>query len=266
MGQSVTATYVLNVDETDTGYSFVAQVSHDDPGSDVTDIATIDLCANFEAEYGASVSCEVSDDCGDIITFALYDAGDDTTTTASALNTDNTPAPVVSGDSIVISNDQSTQMYYLSFVMDHIDACYNNIDAVQLDMGSGRYVDNDQYYYDNGHKYAFNYVDTRFSDLLPITLRIMFVNGEYLDLENIITDLNGNSVFASSMTCDGAVANTGSPDTTDVIVQTESTAESTSSTTDETTTIVVVELSGTTNVHYRASLCVGSVLLAVLFF
>merc|ERR1719331_432980 len=117
-------------------------------------------------------------------------------------------------------------------------------------MGSGRYVDNDQYFYDNGHKYAFNYVGTKFSDLLPITLRILFVNGEYVDLEKIITDLNGNSVFASSRTCDGAVANTGSPDTTDVIVQTESTAESTSSTTDETTTTVVVELSGATNVHY----------------
>merc|ERR1712079_875469 len=82
----------------------------------------------------------------------------------------------------------------------------------------------------------------------------------------IITDLNGNSVFSSSRTCDGAGTNTGSPDTTDVIVQTESTAESTSSTTDETTTTVVVELSGATKVHYRASLCVGSILLAVLFF
>merc|ERR1712141_931668 len=105
--------------------------------------------------------------------------------------------------------------------------------------------DNDQYYYDNGHKYAFNYVDTRFSDLLPITLRIMFVNGEYVDLEDIITDLNGNSAFSSSRTCDGAGGNTGSPDTTDVIVQTESSqsaSESTSSTTDETTTTVVVEL------------------------
>merc|ERR1712087_25497 len=116
---------------------------------------------------------------------------------------------------------------------------------------SGRYVDNDQYYYDNGHKYAFNYVDTRFSDLLPITLRIMFVNGEYVDLENIITDLNGNSVFSSTRTCDGAGTNTGSPDTTDVIVQTESTSESTStsSTADETTTTVFVELSGATKVH-----------------
>jgi len=169
----------------------------------------------------------------------------------------------------VISNDQSTQMYYLSFVMDHIDACYNNIDAVQLHMGSGRYVDNDQYYYDNGHKYAFNYVDTKFSDLLPITLRVMFVNGEHVDLENIITDLNGNSVFSSSKTCDGAGA-TGSPDTTEILVgQTESTSESstesTSSTTDEATT-AFVQLSGSMDIHYRAMMCVGSILLAALLF
>merc|ERR1711920_71989 len=149
---------------------------------------------------------------------------------------------------------------------DHIDNCYNNIDAVQLHMGSGRYVDNDQYYYDNGHKYAFNYVDTTFSDLLPITLRIALVNGEYVDLENIITDLNGNSVFRSTQTCDGAGGGTISPDTTDVIVtETESTAvESTSSSTDETTTTVFVRESGAMDMYQRAWLCVGCILVAAL--
>merc|ERR1712083_654519 len=105
----------------------------------------------------------------------------------------------------------------------------------------------------------------------PITLRIMFVNGEYMDLEDIITNLNGNSVFSSSKTCDGAGGNTGSPDTTEIIVgQTESTSstdttESTSSTTDEATT-AFVQLSGSMNMHYRAMMCVGSVLLAALLF
>merc|ERR1711870_111783 len=122
----------------------------------------------------------------------------------------------VSGDAIVVSNDQATQAYYLSFVMEHIDNCYSNIDAVQLDMGSGNYVNNDQYYYDNGHKFAFNYVDTQFSDLLPISLRILFNNGDTVDLENIIADLGGNSVFQSSQTCaNGDVAPSV---TTDVIV------------------------------------------------
>merc|ERR1719295_1754633 len=174
---SVTATYILSVDETDDGYDFLAQVSYSAASAEVTDIATVDLCSNFESLYGIAVSCDVSDDCGEVVTFATYDnsGGDDTDTDTDTNTIGDTPSPVtvpVSGDAIVVSNDQATQAYYLSFVMDHIDNCYSNINAVQLDMGSGNYVNNDQYYYDNGHKYAFNYVDTQFSDLLPISLRM----------------------------------------------------------------------------------------------
>merc|ERR1712141_481538 len=91
--------------------------------------------------------------------------------------------------------------------------------AVQLDMGSGNYVSNDQYYYDNGHKYAFNYVDTQFSDLLPISLRILFNDNSFVDLENIIADLNGNSVFQSSKTCDNGDI-TPSPTTSGIVDET----------------------------------------------
>jgi hypothetical protein len=199
---SVTATYILTVDETDSGYNFVAQISHSTAGAEVTDIATDDLCTSFEALYGSSVSCQVSDECGEVVTFALYDnsgGGDSDTDT----DVSNTPSPVIAfEDAIVVSNDDSTQAYYLSFVMDHIDDCYNDIDAVQLHK-NGLYVDNDQYYYDNGHKFAFNYVDTTFQDLLPITLRILFTNGESVELEDIITDLGGGSVFTSTKACDG---------------------------------------------------------------
>lgn len=218
---SVTATYILRVDETDDGYDFLAQVSHSAAAAEVTDIATVDLCSNFESMFGITVSCDVSDDCGEVVTFATYDNSGGNTDPDTDTDTDtngDTPSPVtVSGDAIVVSNNQATQAYYLSFVMDNIDDCYSNINAVQLDMGNGNFVNNDQYYYDNGHKYAFNYVDTQFSDLLPISLRILFNNGDIVDLENIIADLGGNSVFQSSKTCaNGDVAPSV---TTEVIVE-----------------------------------------------
>lgn len=234
---AVTATYILSVDQTNSGYDFLAQVSHNSPGAEVTDIATTDFCANFVAAYGVSVTCDVSDDCGEVITFATYDnsgGNDNDDTTPSPIPGDDdtaTPSPI-SGDSIVVSNDQSTQAYYLSFVMEHIDDCYNDIDAVQLDMGSGQFVDNDQYYYDNGHKYAFNYAGTTFSDLLPISLRILFTDGQFVDLDEIIADLQGDSVFTSAKSCGGTVIATPSP--TDVVVE-ESTEDDPDTTSLDTT-------------------------------
>merc|ERR1712217_279266 len=154
---SVTATYILRVDETDDGYDFLAQVSHSAAAAEVTDIATVDLCSDFESTFGITVSCDVSDDCGEVVTFAIYDNTDPDTN-------GDTPSPVtVSSDAIVVSNSQATQAYYLTWVMENIDDCYSNINAVQLDMGNGNFVNNDQYYYDNDHHYAFNYVDTQFS-------------------------------------------------------------------------------------------------------
>jgi len=249
---SVTATYILSHDETDDGYNFVAQVSHDNAGAEVTTIATADFCGNYETVYGVSVSCDVSDDCGEVVTFALYnvhggddDDDDDTNETPTANPVGNSPTPIpVSGDAIVVKNDRATQAYYMSFVLEHIDECYNNIDAVQLDMG-GSFVNNDQYYYDNGHKYAFQYVDTMFSDLLPISLRILFANGDYVDLENIIADLEGDSVFTSGKTCDGGDTTPitpTSPVTTALVVEEtvssvvgETTADTSGSTSVETT-------------------------------
>jgi len=210
----------------------------------VTDIATDDLCTSFEALYGSSVSCQVSDECGEVVTFALYDnSGGGDTDTDTDTDVSNTPSPVIAfEDAIVVSNDDSTQAYYLSFVMDHIDDCYNDIDVVQLHK-NGLYVDNDQYYYDNGHKFAFNYVDTTFQDLLPITLRILFTNGESVELEDIITDLGGDSVFTSTKACDGEAT----PVTTvESVVQTVSSedGESTSSTNTPTGVVTTVGTQG----------------------
>jgi len=86
--------------------------------------------------------------------------------------------------------------------MDHIDDCLDEIDAVQLDRGDGVYQDHDQYYYSNGHHYAFFHDGSKFDNLLPISLRIQFLDGTHVDLEDIITDLDRNSVFTASTSCD----------------------------------------------------------------
>merc|ERR1712233_88327 len=89
--------------------------------------------------------------------------------------------------------------------MEHIDDCFDDIAAVQLARGNGVYQDNDEYWYDNGHTYGFFNDGTPFADLLPISLRILFDDGSYVDLEDILTDLESGSVFTSSKSCDGEV-------------------------------------------------------------
>merc|ERR1711971_468007 len=194
--------YILSNAPDANGFSFTAQVKHTSPGAEVTAIATNSFCDDYEAEYGASVTCDISDDCGEMITFAVYD-NSDATPSPTTPNSNVTPSPVtLNADPITIINDGGTQAYYLSFLVDGVDECATNIQSVQLLKGNA-FVDNDQYYYDQGHKYAFNYEggDT-FSDLLPITLRIALTGGEVIVLEDIITDLNGGSLFTSSLTCE----------------------------------------------------------------
>lgn len=200
--------YILSNAPDANGFAFTAQVKHTSPGAEVTAIATDSFCDDYEAEYGASVTCDISDSCGEMITFAVYDNSD---ATPSPTTTDSnvTPSPVTLNDApIVIINDGGTQSYYLSFLVDGVDDCATNIQSVQLLKG-GAFVDNDQYYYDNGHKYAFNYAggDT-FTDLLPITLRIVMNGGTVIVMEDIISDLNGGSVFTSSQICDAGDVDT----------------------------------------------------------
>jgi len=103
-----------------------------------------------------------------------------------------------------------------------VDECATSIQSIQLLKGNA-FVDNDQYYYDGGYKYAFNYAggDT-FSDLLPITLRIALTGGEVILLEDIITDLNGGSVFTSNQICEAGDDDTGVDTPAPVIAQTPS--------------------------------------------
>lgn len=134
-----------------------------------------------------------------------------------------TETPEIYDDAIVVTNDQSMQAWYVRFTMDHIDDCFEQIAAVQLDRGNGVYQDNDQYYYySNGHKYAFFNDGTSFADLLPISLRILFDDGSYLDLEDIITDFVSGSVFTSSKSCDGEVV-ADTDDSSEVLTTCEAT-------------------------------------------
>merc|ERR1719244_141823 len=184
--QSVTETAILNVSESSTGYEFTAKVTHDDEGADVADIATNDFCRAFEAEYGSSVDCDISDECGEMRTYAVMD-------------------PEIPDDAITVTSTQSMGAWYLNFVMEHIDDCFDEIAAVQLVRGDGVYQDHDQYWYGSGHTFGFLNDGTSFADLLPISLRILFDDGSYVDLEDIITDLESGSVFTSSKSCDGEV-------------------------------------------------------------
>merc|ERR1719244_1155787 len=126
--QSVTETAILNVSESSTGYEFTAKVTHDDEGADVADIATNDFCSEFEAEYGSSVDCDISDECGEMRTYAVMD-------------------PEIPDDAITVTSTQSMGAWYLNFVMEHIDDCFDEIAAVQLVRGDGVYQDHDQYWY-----------------------------------------------------------------------------------------------------------------------
>merc|ERR1711879_18153 len=107
---------------------------------------------------------------------------------------------------------------------------------------------NDQYYYDNGHKFAFNYVDTQFSDLLPISLRILFKDNTYVDLENIIADLGGNSVFQSAKTCDNGNA-TPAPTTNVVVEETVDLGEETTASDMDTTVLYQISSAMSFGIH-----------------
>merc|ERR1712130_560385 len=184
--QSVTETAILNVSESSTGYEFTAKVTHDDEGADVADIATNDFCREFEAEYGSSVDCDISDECGEMRTYAVID-------------------PEIPDDAITVTSTQSMGAWYLNFVMEHIDDCFDEIAAVQLVRGDSVYQDHDQYWYGSGHTFGFLNDGSSFADLLPISLRILFDDGSYVDLEDILTNLESGSVFTSSKSCDGEV-------------------------------------------------------------
>ena len=94
-------------------------------------------------------------------------------------NCDNTLITYSQDRYIEVRNYKSTQDYYLTFILDNIDAsaCGDNIDNVQvLQQGSWRSF-NDSYIeihngpHNNGQRYAFNYIaPVKFSDMFPISI------------------------------------------------------------------------------------------------
>jgi len=186
----------------DNGFEITIQVKHSSPGADVTAIATDSFCSDFESEFGGS-SCEISDDCGEITTFATYELPD--TATPSP-----TEADVVE-DAIQITNAGGSQAYYLPVILG--DDCDGAVTGLQI-LKDGTYYDSDGYYYDgsnNVYQFQYNQQGNNFGEMVPITMRLVLSGGEVIVLEDLITDVNGGSVFTSAKTCDGTEISDDTP-------------------------------------------------------
>ena len=110
----------------------------------------------------------------------------------------------------MVQNEASTQDYYLSFILDHIDAssCDDSVSAVSI-YENNVWRSNDQYYDegtsgDSVHRYGFDYNDIPFGDMLPISVRIEMTSGREITLWGILEDLETDSEFTSDqLICDG---------------------------------------------------------------
>jgi len=189
--------YILDQCDGTDGYQFTVEVIHTSPGADVVTIADT-FCDAFDgaAEFTGS-SCNISDTCGDIQTFALYDLG-------------VTPSPVTSSASggITVENVNGAQAYYLPIRLSGADSC--GVQSVQIVVeSSGSYLDSDQYT-DGSTVYQFNYIqgNPNFEQLLPITLRLVLSSGQTITLTDVITDVGSGSSFGSGKTCADTDGNT----------------------------------------------------------
>ena len=107
---------------------------------------------------------------------------------------------------IKVINSDSTQDYYLSMVLENIDAseCGASITSVSI-YQSGSWRTNNQYYdEDNGdQRYAWDYTGVKFGDMLPLSVRIV-TNAQTVTMWGIIKNLNGGQSFTSDqLICDG---------------------------------------------------------------
>jgi len=122
---------------------------------------------------------------------------------------------IVLADYIVVRNDDSTQNYYLSFILENIDAssCDDSVSTVYI-LENDAWRSNDQYHNegttnDPVHRYAFNHQGTAFGNMLPISVRIEMVSGREINLWGILEDLSAGSEFISSeLICDGTLSPT----------------------------------------------------------
>jgi len=178
----------------DNGFEFTVQVKHSTPGTEVVAVAQDTFCDSFESEFGGS-SCDINDDCGEIVTFASYELVD----------TAPSPTEAADPDALQITLRDGAGAYYFQMVLS--DDCDGAVTKVQY-LKDGEYYDNQGYWYAGGHTYDFNYAQSgdNFQEMLPITLRVVLTSGEVIVLEDIIENLNAGSTFSSTKTCDGSEA------------------------------------------------------------
>ena len=99
--------------------------------------------------------------------------------------------------SISITNHYATQDYYLRIKLENVDAtsCYDSINKTQL-FENNLWRDNDQI--DYGNEYGYYYNGIQFSELLPISIKIIMNSKRVIFLNDTITDLVPQNTFTSS--------------------------------------------------------------------
>ena len=98
-------------------------------------------------------------------------------------------------------NYHATQKYYLTFVLQNIDAspCGESVSSVQI-LQQGNWRGHDQYYYEDGlgDRYAFLHTGVDFDQMFPISVRIVMSSAREITLWGVITDLGTSSTFSTT--------------------------------------------------------------------
>eukprot|EP01084_Bolivina_argentea_P232315 391575_1 len=110
---------------------------------------------------------------------------------------------------IVIKNYQSTQNYYLTFILENIDAsqCGDSISEIYIYQNDEWRPKNQEYNEPEGYRVAFDHTTVAFGDMVPISVRISRTSGINIDLWAIITTITDTSaVFTSTeLICGGTL-------------------------------------------------------------
>ena len=100
-----------------------------------------------------------------------------------------------------ININRSINAYYFAITLKNIDDCAANIDKVQM-YQRGEWVSADQSWLDSiGQTYSWNHRGIKFDTLLPVTIRIVFNNGNTVTLPELIETITPNDEFISDKTC-----------------------------------------------------------------
>jgi len=129
------------------------------------------------------------------------------------LPTSSTESDDSDESSYIVARNENAQEYYLAFELDHIDgsACDDSVSGVSiLQNNEWRGYDD---HWNSGwgehsvYVYAFQYLGVKFSDMVPISVRIRMTSGREIFLWGILEDLNSGSEFTSDqLICDSSSA------------------------------------------------------------